>query len=706
MVIIEFLKLFYVSLNFQKSIHMYSNMKKILFLFSALLIGLSACTTDRRKASPISEAQITQVINYLKENNQPLDEGIAFRIERGVRQVAGLWRKEDGPAEDFVEFCKTSFVANNDELELLFLTLERNFEIIHGNLHRITVYLRKPLHLDWGPITPVDMMFGGYSVSAHLNADMFATRIAFLTALNFPFFTFDEKTELGPHWTQREWAMARMGDRFTTRIPTATQQEASRIFVETEAYTSDYNIFMGTLRNNNNEQLFPDDMRLISHWGLRDELRASFADPEGGLERMRMIYQVMLRIIDQSIPERVINTNRYTWNPFTNQVFLNGQEVDNRREPDTRYRYFLRNIHAMKNFDPYSTHFPTELKRAFEGNMEIALDDVVVIFENVLSSPLAVEVGALISSRLGRTLEPFDMWYTGFRAEGGIDQEMLTAITQQRYPTAQALEDDIPRMLIQLGWEPERAHYLASLIVVEASRGIGHAWGAGMRGDPARLRTRVEAGGMDYRGFNIGIHELGHNVEQAITMNDVPYFSLTRVPNVAFTEAIAFLFQRKDLELLGIDNPNPKANYYFALSNFWSNFEIMGVSLVDIKVWQWAYANPNATYTELKEAVMTIAKEVWNTYFYPVFGIKDQTVLAIYTHMIRRPLYLSNYPLGRVIDFQISQYVEGKNLADEIDRMLKQGNIIPQLWMQGAVGSPISEQPLLMAVEQALRAFD
>ena len=159
------------------------------------------------------------------------------------------------------------------------------------------------------------------------------------------------------------------------------------------------------------------------------------------------------------------------------------------------------------------------------------------------------------------------------------------------------------------------------------------------------------------------------------------------------------------MELLGLENQNPKANYYWALSEFWSCFEIMGVSMVDIAVWEWAYANPNATYVQLKDAVINIAKDVWNTYFYPVFGIKDQPVLGIYTHMIRRPLYLSNYPLGRIIDFQISQFMEGKNVADEIDRMLKQGRIIPQLWMEGAVGSRVSEVPLLEAVEVALRAF-
>ena len=653
----------------------------------------------------IPERQIENVINYLKENNQPLNATLTLRIERGVRQVAALWRESDGSVDEFTEFVKASFIADSEELSQLFYTLERNFEILQGNLLNITRQLMRPLHLEGPPVTPIDMKFGGFNVSAHLSDDLYSTRIAFVTALNFPFFSLDEKTTLGATWTRKEWAMARMGDRFISRIPAHVQQHASRVSTEVETYIADYNIYMGRLRNENNQQVFPDDMRLISHWGLRDEIRASFADPDNGLDRMRTIYQVMLRIIDQSIPERVINSNRYTWNPFTNQVQHNGQEVDAQREPDTRYEVFLRNFRSMKAFDPYSPHYPTQMDRVFSRGMEIPQADVEALFHSILSSPLAVEVGALISQRLGRPLEPFDLWYTGFRPEGGIDQDELSAITRERFPNAQALEADIPRQLMHLGWSPERANQIASFIVVEGSRGAGHAWGAGKRNDVALLRTRIEEGGMDYRGFNIGIHELGHNVEQTITMNDVDFFSLTGVPNVGFTEAVAFLFQRKDLELLGIENQNPKADYYFALSNFWSNFEIMGVSIVDIRVWEWMYANPNATPVQLREAVMRIAKEVWNEYFAPVFGIEDQPILAIYSHMIMLAIYLPNYPIGRLIDFQITQYMEGKNIADELDRMLKQGSIVPQLWMEGAVGERLSTEPLLRATQRALNAM-
>jgi hypothetical protein len=128
-------------------------------------------------------------------------------------------------------------------------------------------------------------------------------------------------------------------------------------------------------------------------------------------------------------------------------------------------------------------------------------------------------------------------------------------------------------------------------------------------------------------------------------------------------------------------------------------------ALVDIQVWEWLYANPDATADQLKEAVIRIAKEVWNSYYADVLGGKDELLLGIYSHMIDYPLYLPNYPMGHLIDFQIEQQVRGKNMAAEIDRMYTQGRIIPQLWMKKSVGSPISIEPLLNATKEALEAL-
>ena len=680
----------------------------ILVLVASVLVNANTAPKQTQKETQMSDEifitneNVNKVIDSLSKS---IPEANLFRIERGAQQVASLWRKQDGTAQEYEAFCIENFVADNESLSQLFNKLERNFEIFNGYFHKIDLKLKEPLQLDGPAIQPIDMMFGGYDVSAHLNDDMYSSKIAFITALNFPFYSLDEKTELGKDWTRQEWAFARMGDRFISRVPAHLQQHISRTLTNADAYISDYNIYMGQLLNEEGDKLFPEDMKLITHWGLRDELKSNYADTENGLEKQRMVYKVMQRIVDQTIPQQVINDGTYEWDLENNKIYAEGKEVTATPELDKRYEVFLGNFHAMKQLDPYSTHYPTQLDRAFDGTMEVPKKDVEKLFTDLLSSPMVKEVAAFIESRLGRPLEPFDIWYNGFKSGGGVPEEELSAMTSKKYPNAGALEADLPRMLHELGWTKEKANEITSLITVDASRGAGHAWGASMRNDKAHLRTRIGENGMDYKGYNIAVHEFGHNVEQTITLNDVDYYMLSGVPNTSFTEAIAFLFQKRDLDLLGLKQTNPHDDYYLALDNFWSSFEIMGVSLVDIQVWEWMYANPDATPKQLKEAVMSIAKGVWNTYYADVLGGKDESLLGIYSHMIDYPLYLPNYPMGHLIDFQIEQQVKDKNMANEIERMLTQGSIIPQLWMKGAVGQEISIDPLLNATKEALDAL-
>jgi hypothetical protein len=131
----------------------------------------------------------------------------------------------------------------------------------------------------------------------------------------------------------------------------------------------------------------------------------------------------------------------------------------------------------------------------------------------------------------------------------------------------------------------------------------------------------------------------------------------------------------------------------------------MGVSLVDINLWKWLYANPEANAEQVKEAAIRIAKEIWNKYYADVFGTNDEPILAVYSHMIDNPLYLSAYPIGHLIDFQIENQIAGKNFATEVQRMYTQGRIIPQLWMKGAVGQPLSNTPTLEAATKAIEVL-
>jgi len=280
---------------------------------------------------------------------------------------------------------------------------------------------------------------------------------------------------------------------------------------------------------------------------------------------------------------------------------------------------------------------------------------------------------------------------------------VINKVLKEKYPTKSAFENDLPNILVKLGFSPDSATSITSKITVDASRGAGHAWGAMMKTDKARLRTRIGADGMDYKGYNIAVHEFGHNVEQTLSLYDVDYYILNGVPNTSFTEALAFVFQARDLELLDMEQKNDQKMYLDALDNVWSNAEIMGVSLVDIQVWRWMYAHPDATADDLKVAVIQIATETWNKYFAAVFGITDSPILAVYSHMIDNPLYLPAYPIGQLIEFQFGQYISDKNFSEEIYRAFTQGRVIPQWWMKGAVGNEISAKPALKAADEAMK---
>ncbi len=677
-----------------------------LILSALFLFGLFSCksntsgTENMKEKRFISEKSVSEVTKSLLDS---IGETQRIRIERGVKQVAQLWQQTDGTNEDFTTFCMENFIADSVQLDVLYKRLEKNFETLSGYFNEIDVTLKEPIQLVGFEESPVDMLFGGYDVRAHMDDDFYANKIAFVTALNFPFYSLDEKTKLGDTWTRKQWAYARMGDRFTSRIPAQVQQHLSQTLTNADSYISNYNIYMGQLVDAKGEKLFPADMKLITHWGLRDELKSDYADKVNGLNKQQLIYEVMKRIIEQSIPSEVINNGKYTWNPVENKIFDSGKELPSKPENDVRYEVLLQNFKANRQIDAYSPNFPTALSRNFDAAMEIPQKDVENLFKSLLSSQQVKEVAAYIKSRLGRDLQPFDIWYNGFKAKGEISEDELTKITSAKYPTPLAVEKDLPNILIKLGWKSEKARQIASLVQVDASLGAGHAWGAVLRGQKARLRTRIGENGMDYKGYNIAVHEFGHNTEQTITLNDVDYWMLNGVPNNAFTEAVAFMFQKRDLELLGVKNANPDAEAFLALDNFWASYEIMGVALVDIAVWEWMYANPNATPAQLKDAVITEAKKVWNEYYAGILGGKDEPILGIYSHMIDYPLYLSYYPIGHLIDFQVEQQMKGKNMADEMQRMYTQGRIVPQIWMKNGVGQAISVEPTLKAVDEALK---
>ena len=677
-------------------------MKKILLIVLTVGMSIQLSAQQIGSANTVMDKNfLNEVISELQKSSESSQHA---RIDRAVRQLAKFWLPSDGSAQEFADLCSTYSAKTAEERELIFNRFQDNFELLWGSFNKMNVGLKIPLHVDEGEILAIDRVFGGYSPGAHLGEDFFANKIAFISMLNFPFYSLAEKTELGEKWTRQEWAFARIGDVFNSRTPANLLQNYSQIVTAADAYISDYNIQMDKLTDKKGNQLFKKEMKLISHWGLRDEIKANYADKKG-FGKQALIYEVMLRIIRQQIPQNAINNADVQWNPFTNILSLDGQTLASEREPDTRYEHLLKLFHATQAIDAHSPNFPNYIQRKFESEMEIPVEDIESIFVELVSHPVLKDVASIIEKRLGRKLHPWDIWYDGFKTRSSIDIDKLDKLLKEKYPNKDAFAADLPNILMKLGFSADSAASIASKVIVDPSRGAGHAWGAAMKSEKARLRTRIGANGMDYKGYNIAIHEFGHNVEQTISLHNVDYYLLRGVPNTSFTEALAFVFQARDLELLGMEQQDEMTSHLEALDNLWSNFEIMGVSLVDINVWRWMYNNPNATPAELNQAVNRIAIDIWNQYFAPVFGNKDSPILAIYSHMIDYPLYLSAYPIGQLIEFQFGNYIKGKDFAKEVYHAFSQGSIIPQLWMKGAVGAEISPLPAISAAQKAVEAL-
>jgi hypothetical protein len=637
------------------------------------------------------------------------------RIERGVKQAAKFWRKEDGDEAAFADVVRAQVAADSTARNALFSRMEFALESLDGHMNEISRDFRRQSDLDIGEIYPFDEVLAGYDPSAHVNDDFFNNRLAFAVLLNFPLTTLEQRLTEGESWSRRQWAEARLAERFSKRVPAEVNLAIAEAGADADRYIARYNIWTHHLVDAKGQRLFPPKQRLLSHWNLRDQIKADYADGKAGLGKQREIAQVCDRIVTQTIPAVVVDNPHVDWDPFTNAVALAktrdsdsatppDMKISSAPEPDTRYGVLLSTFQAARKADPYSPLAPTLIARRFDENRQIPEAQVRAMLEAVLSSPLVPRVAALIESRLGRPLEPFDVWYNGFRPRGAYTEEQLDAIVRKRYPTAEAYEQDIPNLLMGLGFSREKAQYLAAHIVVDPARGSGHALGAQRRADKSHLRTRVEKDGMNYKGFNIAVHEMGHNVEQTFSLNDVDSTLLQGVPNTAFTEALAFVFQAHDLELLGLAKPDPKAEALKTLNDFWMTYEIAAVALVDMGVWHWMYDHPDATPAQLKEATLQICRDIWNKYYAPVFKKKDVVLtLGIYSHMIHSFLYLPDYPIGHLIAFQIEQQMEkARNVGAEFERMAKIGNVAPDIWMKQATGAPVGPHALLAATEKAL----
>ena len=664
----------------------------IAFALAALVAPLVGAAPPRPSIPPsVVEATVAKIV---AARGGPA----AARARRGVTQVAQRWFADDGDAATFTAFCAENFLADDVALAANFARLEAAMEQVDGHLLEVRRMLLTPQDLDTGPVSSLDLKLGDLDLGAHVDDDLFRTKAAFFALLNYPVNTLSERLADGGAWTRASWARSRMMDRWAVRLPAEIGQKATTAFTAADQYIAGYNIQMNRLVDGQGKSFgFPAGPALITHWGLRDELKSHYGEGAEGLAKQRAIQKVMERIVRQEIPKAAIGSPDFSWNPYA-------PATPGEREPDTRYEKLLGVFRAVRAADPYCPTAPTFIQRKFELDRQIPEKQVEDLLVSVLASNEVKRLAALIEKRLGRPLEPFDIWYAGFSSRAGKSEAELDAITKAKYPTVASFQNGLPAILTGLGFTAEKARWLADRIVVDPSRGAGHAMGAVRREDKAHLRTRIPDGGMLYKGYNIAIHELGHNVEQSFSLGEVDHWSMNGVPNNAVTEALAFVFQARDLELLGLagDGDADRRNND-ALNDLWAAYEIGGVALVDMGVWRFMYAHPDATPAQLREATLSIARDIWNRHYAPLFRVKDVEILAVYSHMISNGLYLPDYPLGHIIAFQLTKQFRGRDFGAEFERVARQGRLTPDAWMHGAVGGPLSAQALLDDARAAMK---
>jgi hypothetical protein len=312
-----------------------------------------------------------------------------------------------------------------------------------------------------------------------------------------------------------------------------------------------------------------------------------------------------------------------------------------------------------------------------------------------------------MEGRLGRKLEPHDLWYE-LGGAGDLPGGRLDSDIRKRYPTVAAFDADLPQILRAVGFQPPQIKALTAAIVVDPARGAGRPIDTVRRGDKLHLRVRIDGGGMTARDYDLAVRELGHDVAEYFSLYEIDHAALAGVPNAAFTEAFATVFQTRSQALLGRKVASGDADRMRVLDRFWNARELAGAALVEIDVWHWLYDHPDASATDLRDATVRIARATWDHYYAPYLGGRGTTsLLAIYSHTLSQPLFLFSYVLGHVIAFQLDEHLANKDartFAAELARMARQGAVLPDDWMRHATGAAVSARGLFDATARALRA--
>ena len=670
-------------------------------LIISVIPGCSHAGLKSKNESNITPQTITKVQQKLtKKFGDVCNE----RIKRGTSLVAKNWRESDGTDADYEKFCLDNFL-NDSLLNTNFERIQGNLEVGNGHLAKIGFKFNEGHDFTDTKEEAVDRFFR----KSVPRFDPYKEKLAYFVQLNFPHYTLSEKRQEGMNWDRKKWAMVRLGDLYDQNVDPDFKPEAADEVEAFQEYISHYFFRMDHISTPDGTYPFPDGTVLHCHFGLRDNLKQEYTR-EGGLARQEITGKVIEHILDGTVPVEFLNDTSTRWDPWKNKLYRMGPngpvEIEFQPEGLKRYAGLLAEFKNKSSRDKLYDDGSTYLTRTF-NNAKFTPEEIEGMIRKFLSDPVIVKVGKLMSQLLGRPLQPFDIWYSGFQSQAAFKADMLDALTRSKFPNPGALHDDLPAILTRMGFPNADAEYIGGHTHVRPIPSGGYSNQPPMRGDTALLTTVFNPDGLDYKAFRISMHELGHVVCGVYTTKNIDNFILADVPTAGITEGLAEMLAHMNTVGLGLPQEGfEEQKQMLSLATVWFLVDLGGQALTDIETWKWMYAHPDATPQQLKDAVLSISSGIWNEYYAEAFGgIRDQHILSIYDHFITGSLYLYNYFVGEVVMFQLYDAFMPDRLAEGLKTACKEGNTLPNLWMEHAVGEKISLDPILKTANKAVDTY-
>ena len=194
-----------------------------------LMAQTSAPAAPQKPADTLTSAQLNDSMRKLEtELLAKYGESQKARLSTGLHQVIQFWRPEDGePA-----FSRPSSEPTSPATRILSIPCSIATSGCSNN--SMATCMRSPANSassrtsTSGPSVPIDEIFGGYDPSAHVIDDFFQNKLAFVVLLNFPLTTLEERLKRGPQWTRRQWAEARLAERFSSAFPPRSTSRSLR----------------------------------------------------------------------------------------------------------------------------------------------------------------------------------------------------------------------------------------------------------------------------------------------------------------------------------------------------------------------------------------------------------------------------------------------------------------------------------------------